>query len=137
VTSANVMTDDLVNPERGGYRRALPRLSRATVDRLLDILRREHLQVEPVRPELLVASPLGPRITTELARLPIYLARGARSWSGLVVCFPGSKEELTTRFVGTPYLRRILLFSASIFSGSGSRTCFSGSSVCSIKSSPT
>jgi hypothetical protein len=51
---------------------------------------------------------LGPKVTEELTRLPIYLAHGVRSWSGLVVCFPGNREELTTAFVGTPYLRRIL-----------------------------
>ena len=48
------------------------------------------------------------KITDELTRLPIYVARGLKSWGGLVVAFPGSTKQLTTEIVGTPYLRRIL-----------------------------
>jgi len=43
-----------------------------------------------------------------LMRLPLFVASGHASWGGLVVCFPGSKEQLATGFVGTPYLRKIL-----------------------------
>jgi hypothetical protein len=79
-----------------------------TIDHLLDTLRQQHLRIEKIPPEVLSRSALGPKITEELTRLPIYLAHGVRSWSGLVVCFPGGREELATRFVGTPYLRRVL-----------------------------
>lgn len=94
--------------ERAGFFKSLPRLSRVTIDHLLDTLRQQHLRIEQIPSEVLSGSALGPKITEELTRLPIFLARGVRSWSGLVVCFPGSREELTTGFVGTPYLRRVL-----------------------------
>lgn len=102
------MSGDRPINQRGGYYKSLPQLTRATTENLLDVLRRQKLQIEMVPPEILNASSLGGNITSDLTRLPIYLAHGVRSWSGLVVCFPGDKEELTTRFVGTPYLRRIL-----------------------------
>ena len=94
--------------ERAGYFKTLPYLSRVTIDHLLDTLRQQHLRIEQIPPGILSRSALGPKITEELTRLPIYLAHGVRSWSGLVVCFPGGREELATRFVGTPYLRRVL-----------------------------
>ena len=94
--------------ERAGYFKSLNRLSRETVDQLLATLRQRHLRIEPIPSETLSRSSLGPRITEELTRLPISLACGVRSWNGLVVCFPGSREELTTAFFGTPYLRRVL-----------------------------
>jgi hypothetical protein len=94
--------------ERAGYFKSLHHLSRVTIDQILDTLRRQHLQLDPVPSEIRNASPFGPKITEELMRLPIYIAGGVRSWSGLVVCFPGNREELSTGFVGTPYLRRIL-----------------------------
>lgn len=94
--------------ERAGYFKSLNRLSRETVDQLLATLRQRHLRIEPIPSEVLSRSSLGPKVTEELTRLPIYLARGVRSWNGLVVCFPGNRKELTTAFVGTPYLRRIL-----------------------------
>jgi len=34
--------------------------------------------------------------------------KGNKSWQGLVVGFPGTKEQLGTAAVGTPYMRRIL-----------------------------
>jgi len=97
-----------LNLERSGYFKSLPRLSRVTIDHLLDTLKQQHLRIDRIPPEVLKGSALGPKITEELSRLPIYLAHGVRSWNGLVVCFPGGREELATGFVGTPYLRRIL-----------------------------
>lgn len=97
-----------MNVERGGYFKSLDSLSGVTIDQLLDTLRKQNLRIEPIPPEILRGSAFGSKITRELTRLPIFLARGSRSWGGLIVCFPGKKEELTTRFVSTPYLRRIL-----------------------------
>lgn len=94
--------------ERGGYFKSLDSLSGVTIDQLLDTLRKQNLRIGPIPPEILRGSAFGSKITRELTRLPIFLARGSRSWGGLIVCFPGKKEELTTRFVSTPYLRRIL-----------------------------
>lgn len=47
-------------------------------------------------------------ISGHLTKLPLLLAKGNKSWRGLVLGFPGSKEELSTYSVGTPYLRKIL-----------------------------
>ena len=94
--------------ERGGYFKSIDSLSGATIDQLLDTLRKQNLRIESIPPEVFSGSTFGTKITRELTRLPIFIARGGRSWSGLVVCFPGKEEELTTRFVSTPYLRRIL-----------------------------
>lgn len=67
-----------------------------------------HLSVESVPSELLRQTKSQAKITEELTRLPVYVARGLSSWGGLVIAFPGSKIQLTTEIVGTPYLRRIL-----------------------------
>ena len=74
---------------------------------LLNILQ-EHLSVELLPEEVYRKSNLGPKITEELTRLPLYLARGLKSWGGLVVAFPGTVTQLATEYVGTPYLRRLL-----------------------------
>ena len=41
-------------------------------------------------------------------KLPVYTVRGDKSWQGLAVGFPGTKDDLTTENVGTPWLRLIL-----------------------------
>jgi hypothetical protein len=69
---------------------------------------RSHLSVEPVPLELLQQTKSQAKITEELSRLPMFVARGLRSWGGLVIGFPGSTKQLTTEIVGTPYLRRVL-----------------------------
>ena len=97
-----------MNLERAGYFKSLPRLPQVTIGHLLHTLQQQHLRIDKIPPEVINGSALGPKITEELTRLPIFRARGVRSWSGLIVCFPGGREELATGFVGTPYLRRIL-----------------------------
>lgn len=67
-----------------------------------------NLSVEPVPLELLRQTKSQAKITEELTRLPVHVARGLGNWGGLVIAFPGSKKQLTTEFVGTLYLRRIL-----------------------------
>ena len=47
-------------------------------------------------------------ITRYRPKLELYMFRGNRSWEGLVVGFPGTKEDLLTKNVGTPWLRKIL-----------------------------
>ena len=95
---------------RGGYFSDLTRggvLSPKAVSVLLEALK-EYLSVEPLPEEVYQKSSFGPKITKELTRLPLYIARGLKSWSGLVVAFPGTITQLTTEYVGTPYLRRLL-----------------------------
>lgn len=48
------------------------------------------------------------KITRYRPKLELYICRGSRSWEGFVVGFPGTKEDLLTKNVGTPYLRKIL-----------------------------
>jgi len=96
--------------QRGGYAAALRKgdvLDVRAVNLLLEELR-SHLHVEPVPIEVCVRSESQPKITDALSQLQLRLARGPRSWGGLVVGFPGSNRQLTTEAVGTPYLRKIL-----------------------------
>jgi len=96
--------------KRGGYYSDLTRggvLSHKAVSVLLDALK-EYLSVEPLPEEVYQKSSFVPKITNELTRLPLYIARGPKSWGGLVVAFPGTITQLTTEYVGTPYLRRLL-----------------------------
>ena len=89
-----------------GYFKSLNKLFQETVDHLLGILRKYFNNgIEEVPSSIFNSKP---RITEELTRLIIRTANGKRSWNGLVVCFPGTSNELATEFVGTPYLRRIL-----------------------------
>ena len=48
------------------------------------------------------------KVTGYRPKLELYMCRGNRSWEGLVVGFPGTKEDLLTKNVGTPWLRKIL-----------------------------
>jgi hypothetical protein len=77
------------------------------VNKLLGKLR-EHMAIEPIPEDVIKKSHMGPKILDKLTRLPLYIARGLRSWGGLVIGFPGTKDQLSSEFVGTPYLRSIL-----------------------------
>lgn len=79
----------------------------SAVNNLLEELKK-YLSLEKIPEDILNKSDLGPKITEELTRLPLFSAKGVKSWEGLVVGFPGSKKMLTPEYVGTPYLRRIL-----------------------------
>ena len=48
------------------------------------------------------------KITGYRPKLELYMCQGSRSWEGLIVGFPGTKEDLLTKNVETPYLRMIL-----------------------------
>ena len=96
--------------KRGGYFSDLRRdgvLDCKAVLLLLNELKK-YLTVESLPQQIYQKSTFGPKITEELTRLPLYIARGRKSWSGLVVAFPGTITQLTTEYVGTPYLRRLL-----------------------------
>lgn len=66
------------------------------------------VQLMDVPEYLIKAGRTGQKITEKLTRLQLKIAKGNKSWQGLVVAFPGSQNELSTRVVGTPYLREIL-----------------------------
>ncbi len=97
--------------KKGEYFSALTKgkLDMAPVKDLLTELELDsRLSVECVPSELVQQTESQAKITEELTRLGVYVARGLKSWGGLVVTFPGSTKQLTTEIVGTPYLRRIL-----------------------------
>ena len=92
------------------YRRALKKgniVPLSAVNALLCIIK-QHMEIEPLPKELSISKKWGNKITDTLTKLEIYIARGDRSWEGLVVGFPGTKEQLSTESVGTPYIREIL-----------------------------
>jgi hypothetical protein len=93
--------------KKGEYFSALSTLDMKSVKDLRTGLG-SHLTVEEVPPELLRRTEDQAKITEELTRLGVYVAKGPRSWEGLAITFPGSTRQLTTEIVGTPYLRRIL-----------------------------
>ena len=95
---------------KDGYFSALSRENLLDMEAVNGLRKRlsSHLSIEPVPSELYGQTKSQAKITEELTRLPLFIARGLRSWGGLVVAFPGSREQLTTEIVGTPYLRRIL-----------------------------
>ena len=95
--------------KRGGYYSALSQneLSFKSVDKILALFKK-HLTIYPVPPNLLKGRGPNSSIDKSLARLPLYVALGGKSWGGLVVCFPGGSQDLSTTHVSTPYLRKIL-----------------------------
>ncbi len=48
------------------------------------------------------------RAKTPNFKLPLQIYRGNKAWQGLVVGFPGTKDDLRTENVGTPQLRLVL-----------------------------
>ena len=85
------------------------RLDHRPLDALKALLDRR-LELEDSFPTELLAGTPGKhqKITEFLSRLDLGVVKGPEGWGGLVVGFPGSAEQLTTRSVGTPYLRQIL-----------------------------
>ncbi len=82
-------------------------LYRPHVDKLLAEME-SRLTLEEVPGELLRSATNQTQIPKNLSRLELRIARGPRGWNGLVIGFPGSTEELTTKMIGTPELRKIL-----------------------------
>ena len=82
-------------------------LTIAPVDRILAQVR-NYLSVTQLDKELLALIADNGKIPKRLSRLPLYSVTGHKSWSGLMVCFPGTHNDLRTDNVGTPYIRSIL-----------------------------
>ena len=79
-------------------------LSKATLNKIIKFMISKGMSIEKSPSEILKQK----RITGYRPKLELYLCRGNRSWEGLIVGFPGTKEDLTTKNVGTPWLRKIL-----------------------------
>ena len=103
-------TLDTMETEKAAYFNLLSKggLSRTTIDRILDHMKKLGLQASPISPGFIKKSNSGEKITEQLTRLPLFLIEGNRSWEGLLVGFPGTVGQLSTKSVGTPYLRMIL-----------------------------
>jgi hypothetical protein len=83
-------------------------LSKITVDNILEHLQNLGLRHTQVPPDLLKKNKFGEKITEAFTRLHLSVIEGDKSWEGLFVGFPGTVSELSTKSVGTPYLRKIL-----------------------------
>jgi len=66
------------------------------------------MKLEKMPPELVRSGAYGSKVTEQLTRLDLSIVKGNKIWEGLAVAFPGDRHDLTTRNVGTPYLRMIL-----------------------------
>lgn len=73
------------------------------MDELKELLG-NHLTIEKIPNDLIKTS----NISGYLTKLPLFIAKGNKSWQGLVVGFPGDAKDITTRNVGTPFLRMLL-----------------------------
>jgi len=89
-----------------GYHRALRdgKLSYTSVNKLMDFMRKRGMILEKLPKDTLREL----KITGYIGKLELYKCSGNRSWEGLVVGFPGTIQDLTPEYVGTPYLRKIL-----------------------------
>jgi hypothetical protein len=96
--------------EKATYFRLLSKggLSQATINLNLKHMKEMGLQKATIPPELISKNKYGEKITEQLTRLPLFIIEGNPSWEGLLVGFPGTVGELSTKSVGTPYLRMIL-----------------------------
>jgi hypothetical protein len=83
-------------------------LSRTAIVQICNHLQKQGLKITEISPSILRKNEDGERITENLTRLSLFLVEGSSSWEGLLVGFPGNREELSTKSVGTPYLRKIL-----------------------------
>ena len=79
-------------------------LSKTAVNKIADFMISRGMSIEKSSDLILKQK----KITRYRPKLELYLCRGNRSWEGLVVGFPGTKEDLLTKNVGTPWLRKIL-----------------------------
>jgi hypothetical protein len=83
-------------------------LSQKYFNETLDILKKQGMEIKPIPKDLIKKNEFGEKITEQLTRLPLSIVEGNPSWEGLLVGFPGNREDLATQAVGSPYLRMIL-----------------------------
>jgi len=83
-------------------------LSYSTINSIKTCVLQQHMTLEPVPNTIIANGKYGNKITEQLTRLDLSITRGHSSWEGLVVGFPGTKEDLAITSIGTPYLRMIL-----------------------------
>jgi hypothetical protein len=83
------------------------KLTSTPIERILSQIRK-YLTVTPIDQKIFALIADNGKIVKKLSHLPLYAVTGHKSWSGLIVCFPGKKEDLHTENVGTPYIRLIL-----------------------------
>ena len=76
-------------------------LSDKSVNKILKFMKFKGMLVEKLPTEILEQDGYRPK-------LQFWVCRGNPSWEGLIVGFPGNKEDLSIQNVGTPYLRKIL-----------------------------
>ena len=76
-------------------------LSKRAVNNILELMNSRGMSVEKLPAEILKQTGYRPKIE-------FWVCRGNRSWEGLIVGFPGTKKDLSTQNVGTPFLRKIL-----------------------------
>ena len=79
-------------------------LSHKSLDELSGFIKDRGMRIERLPEELLKQN----KATKNLTRLELSVCYGNRSWEGLIIGFPGNRQELSTKHVGTPYLRLIL-----------------------------
>ncbi|MCK4430264.1 MAG: hypothetical protein KAW19_03080, partial [Candidatus Aminicenantes bacterium] len=79
-------------------------LSKTAVNKITDFMISRGMSIEKSSAVILEQK----KITGYRPKLELYMCQGSRSWEGLIVGFPGTKEDLLTKNVETPYLRMIL-----------------------------
>ncbi len=99
-----------MEPEKGKYFNLLSSgaLSVKVINQIPGHMSTLGLTITPITQDMYGRNDASEKITDYLTRLPLYLVEGNPSWEGLLVGFPGDKKELSTKSVGTPYLRVIL-----------------------------
>lgn len=92
--------------KKEAYRRALldGTLSHKSIDELLAFFKHNKMRIEKVPEELIKQK----GVSNILTRLELRVCYGRRSWEGLIIGFPGNRQQLSTKYVGTPYLRLII-----------------------------
>jgi hypothetical protein len=84
------------------------KLSFSAIVQIQNHIQKLGLRITEVPPSLLLQNESNEKITDNLTRLTLSVVGGNPSWEGLLIGFPGNREELSTKSVGTPYLRKIL-----------------------------
>jgi len=76
-------------------------LNKKAINNLLEFMKDKGMSVERLPAEIFKQTGYRPKIE-------YWVCRGNQNWEGLVVGFPGTKNDLSTRNVGTAFLRKLL-----------------------------